>query len=135
AGDERKPQIWPATPRSRPPVVAFVGGGAPHKGAALFHDVVAACARAGIAPIRWQVFGGGGPSQLLAISRLPGVRVRGYYRHGSLVRGLRRQRVQLTLLLSRFPESYSLVISESFVAGVPVMALGQGAMAPRLRRS
>jgi len=42
--------------------------------------------------------------------------------------------VDLALLLSIVPESYSLALSECLAAGVPVVAFDQGAIAERLRR-
>ncbi|MBW8767845.1 MAG: glycosyltransferase, partial [Geodermatophilales bacterium] len=71
---------------------------------------------------------------LLRLRRLPRVRVRGYYRSGSLVDRLRQEGVDLALLLSIVPESYSLALSECLAAGVPVVAFDHGAIAERLRR-
>jgi glycosyltransferase involved in cell wall biosynthesis len=59
--------------------------------------------------------------------------VRGYYRSGTLPRLLRRDRVDLALLLSIVPETYSLVLTECQAAGVPVLAFDLGAPGDRLR--
>jgi glycosyltransferase involved in cell wall biosynthesis len=126
------PWRWPWTPRTLAPRVAFLGGGGPHKGSLLLADVVRQWARRGLPPVRWEVLGGGGAEQLRSLRRLPGVRVRGYYRHGSLGALLREHRVELALLLPQVPESFSLSLSECLAAGVPVMALAQGALAERL---
>ncbi|HXT21969.1 MAG TPA: glycosyltransferase, partial [Thermoanaerobaculia bacterium] len=126
------PWRWPWTPRSSPPRLAFLGGGGAHKGARLLVEVVEEWRRRGLPPIDWEVLGGGGPEQLRALRRLPGVHVRGYYRHGSLGRWLRAQGIELVLQLPQVPESFSLSLSECLAAGVPVMAIGQGAVADRL---
>jgi glycosyltransferase involved in cell wall biosynthesis len=61
-----------------------------------------------------------------------GVRVRGYYRAGSLPELLARQGASVALILSAVPESFSLVLSESWAAGVPVIAPATGAFLERL---
>lgn len=126
------PWRWPWTRRSTRSRVAFLGGGGLHKGSTLLVGVAAAWARRGLPPLALEVLGGGGGEQLLALQRIPGVRVRGYYRHGSLGRLLRRHRTELALLLPQVPESFSLSLSECLAAGVPVIALAQGALADRL---
>ncbi len=113
--------------------VAYIGKVLPHKGALVFEEVVRRMAP-GLPGLRWSAYGGGDPELLLRLRRLPGTRVRGYYRSGSLIDHLRRDRVDLALLLSIVPESYSLALSECLAAGVPVAAFDHGAIAERLRR-
>jgi glycosyltransferase involved in cell wall biosynthesis len=60
------------------------------------------------------------------------VRVAGHYRAGSLALRLREERVDVALLLSVWPESYSLTLTECRAAGVPVMAFDHGAIAERI---
>lgn len=105
---------------------ALVGGVQAHKGALVFEEVARRL------DLRWTVYGGGDPELLARLRRLPHVRVRGYYRGGTLPRLLRRDRVDLALLLSIVPESYSLVLDECMAAGVPVVAFDLGAVAERL---
>jgi glycosyltransferase involved in cell wall biosynthesis len=81
--------------------------------------------------VEWHVQGGGQPAALAALRRLPEVSVHGYFRAGTLPAWLARD-ADLTLLPSVVPETYSLVVSESLVAGVPVLATAQGAMRERL---
>lgn len=119
-------------PRGKPRI-AFLGGGHDHKGAALFGEVVTEWDRRGLPAVVWEVHGGGGLSRLRALRRLPGVRVRGYYRHGSLPDLLRRRRIDLCLLLPQVPESFSLTLSEVLAAGTPVLAISTGALSERLR--
>jgi glycosyltransferase involved in cell wall biosynthesis len=106
----------------------------PHKGALVFEEVVRRLPAAAAPELRWSAYGGGDAELLRRLRRLPRVRVRGYYRSGSLVDRLRRDRVDLALLLSIVPESYSLALSECMAAGVPVAAFDQGAIAERIRR-
>jgi glycosyltransferase involved in cell wall biosynthesis len=113
--------------------VAYIGQVVPHKGALVFEEVIRRMAP-GLPDLRWSAYGGGDPELLLRLRRLPRTRVRGYYRSGSLIHHLRRDRVDLALLLSIVPESYSLALSECLAAGVPVAAFDHGAIAERLRR-
>jgi glycosyltransferase involved in cell wall biosynthesis len=113
--------------------VAYIGKVVPHKGALVFEEVIHRMAP-DFPDLRWSAYGGGDPELLLRLRRLHGLRVRGYYRAGSLIEHLRRDRVDLALLLSIVPESYSLALSECLAAGVPVAAFDHGAIAERLRR-
>jgi len=114
--------------------VAYIGTFLPHKGALVFEEVIRRLPPTQLPGLRWSAYGGGDPELLLRLRRLPRVRVRGYYRSGSLVDHLRRDGVDLALLLSIVPESYSLALSECLAAGVPVAAFDHGAIAERLRR-
>ena len=114
--------------------VAYIGQVQPHKGAGVFEEVVRRLPAETNPDLRWSAYGGGDVGLLMHLRRLPDVRVRGYYRSGSLTGLLRRDRVDLALLLSIVPESYSLVLSECLAAGVPVVAFDHGAIAERLRR-
>jgi glycosyltransferase involved in cell wall biosynthesis len=81
----------------------------------------------------YSAYGGGDPALLARLRATGRVRVRGYYRTGSLPHLLRRDRVDLALLPSVVPESFSLVLSECRAAGVPVLAFDLGALGERLR--
>jgi glycosyl transferase family 1 len=107
----------------------LVGGVQAHKGALVFEDVVKRMEGSGL---RWTAYGGGEPELLARLRRLPRVRIRGYYRSGTLPRLLRRDRVDVALLLSIVPESYSLVLDECVSAGVLVLAFDLGAVGERL---
>jgi glycosyltransferase involved in cell wall biosynthesis len=113
--------------------IAFVGSVKPHKGALVFEQVVGLVEAAAPGAVRWSVYGGGDVDLLTRLRRLPRVRVRGYYRSGSLPRLLAADGVDLALLLSIVPESYGLTLSECRAAGVPVVAFDLGALADRLR--
>jgi glycosyltransferase involved in cell wall biosynthesis len=130
-----EPPIASTVALPRPPAgplrhVAFVGSVQPHKGSLVFTEVVRRLAGAGL---RWSAYGGGDAETLRELRRL-GVRVRGYYRSGSLPALLQRDRVDLALILSTWPEAHNLVLSECVVAGVPVLAFALGAPAERVPR-
>ncbi|PYQ68605.1 MAG: hypothetical protein DMF53_00055 [Acidobacteria bacterium] len=129
-------KVTPAPAWREGPVrhVAYVGQVQPHKGALVFEEVVRRLPPDGDPALRWSAYGGGDPELLRRLRRLPRVRVHGYYRSGSLVGRLRRDRVDLALLLSVWPESYNLALSECRMAGVPVVAFDHGAIGDRVRR-
>ncbi len=110
--------------------VAFVGAFRPHKGARVFRDLVSRREVAG-RPVAWSVLGSGDATLSREIRRR-GVRVVGHYRSGTLARRLREEGVDVALLLSVWPESYSLTLTECRAAGVPVLAFGHGAIAERI---
>lgn len=115
--------------------VAFVGSVKAHKGAGVFEELVERWrGRGEVHRLQWSVYGGGDADLLRRLHRLPEVRVRGYYRVGTLPRLLRRDHVDLALLLSIIPESHSLVLSECRAAGVPCLAFDLGAVGERVRR-
>ena len=113
--------------------LAYVGSVQPHKGARVLIDLIESMQAGGEHDLRWTVYGGGAPELLRGLRKLPGVRVRGYYRSGSLPELLRRDEVDLALLLSIWPETYALTLDECRLAGVPVLAFDHGAPADRIR--
>jgi glycosyltransferase involved in cell wall biosynthesis len=121
----------PAVAASPPRHIAWVGAVHAHKGALVFEAAVQRLAAAGRRP-RLSAYGGGDPEILARWRRLHGLRVRGYYRSGSLPELLRRDGVDLALLLSVVPESYSLILDECAAAAVPVVAFDLGAPAERI---
>lgn len=110
---------------------AFVGAYRPHKGALVFEEVVRRMAASAPGVVRWSVLGSGDPGLLLRARRL-GVRVAGHYRAGSLASRLREEEVDLALLLSVWPETFALTLSECRAAGVPAIAFAHGAIADRI---
>jgi glycosyltransferase involved in cell wall biosynthesis len=124
----------PLRPRRQPgPLrhVAYAGSVQPHKGGQVFAEVVERLGTEG--GLRWSVYGGGDADLLALLRRLPAVRVRGYHRGGTLPARLVRDRVDLVLVPSIWPEAYNLVLSECRLAGVPVLAFDHGAIADRVR--
>jgi glycosyltransferase involved in cell wall biosynthesis len=122
----------PAAARRAIRHIAYVGAVHAHKGALVFEAVVKDLVST--PGLRFTVFGGGDPVILARLRRLPRVEIRGYYRSGSLPALLRRESVDLALLLSIWPESYGITLDECRAAGVPVVAFDHGAMGDRLRR-
>ena len=122
--------VQPRVPAGPVRHVALVGGAQVHKGALVFEEVVR---RLGDRAPRWSVYGGGDSEILARLRETRRVDVRGYYRSGTLPSLLRRDRVDVALLLSIVPETYSLVLSECWAAGVPVVAFDLGAPGDRLR--
>jgi glycosyltransferase involved in cell wall biosynthesis len=130
------PAALPDRPRpgERGPIrhLALVGGVQAHKGAEVFLEIIERLGNSA-AGLTWSAYGGGDPALLARLRATGRVRVRGYYRAGSLPALLRRDRVDLALLPSLVPESFSLVLSECQAAGVPVLAFDLGAPGDRLR--
>lgn len=107
--------------------IAFAGNVQRHKGAHLLPELAR---RLGIL----HVFGGGDEALLRELRREPNLRVHGYYRAGQLPSLLARHHIGLVLVPSIGPESFCLVISEAWLAGVPVIAFDVGAQGERIRR-
>jgi glycosyltransferase involved in cell wall biosynthesis len=117
--------------RDGPLRVAFVGAYRRHKGALVFEELLRRGPRPGANPVRWLILGSGDPALLLRARRL-GADVLGHYRAGGLVRLLQERRVDLALLLSIWPETFAMTLSECRAAGVPVIAFALGAIADRV---
>lgn len=110
--------------------IAFAGNVRTHKGGDLLPDIINA-----IPGEEWHIFGGGDEELLRALRRMPNVFVHGYYRAGSLPSLLDEHAIGLALLPSIVPESYSLTLSECWLAGVPAVAFNHGAQAERIARN
>ncbi|HEX3529642.1 MAG TPA: glycosyltransferase [Thermoanaerobaculia bacterium] len=135
AAGGRRGAVPEGPPRPPGPLrhVAYAGSVQSHKGAEVFVEVVERLAGEAGEALRWSVYGGGDADLLARLRKLPGVRVRGYHRIGSLSGRLVRDRVDLALVLSIWPEAYNLVLSECRLARVPVLAFDHGAVADRIR--
>ncbi len=127
----RRSPLRPGATRRPPRHIAWVGAVHVHKGALVFEAAVRALAAAGRHP-QLSAYGGGDRAIPTRWRRLPGLRVRGYYRAGSLPALLRRDRVDLALVLSVVPESYGLTLDECAAANVPVIAFAIGAIGDRM---
>lgn len=110
--------------------IAFAGNVRTHKGGDLLTDIINA-----IPGQQWHIFGGGDEALLRALRRMPNVFVHGYYRAASLPSLLHKHAIGLALLPSIVPESYSLTLSECWLAGVPAIAFNHGAQAERIART
>lgn len=112
------------------PRIAFVGSVKPRKGAHLMKPIVEAFRGRGI---EWFVFGGGDAHVLTALRALPDVTIHGQYAMGALPGLLAQHDIDLVLLTSVEVETYSLTLSESWLAGVPVIAFAHGAIEERVQ--
>ncbi len=115
--------------------IALVGAVKPHKGALVFEDVVSMLGSSkdpGPSSLSWYVYGSGDSEILLRLRRLSRLKVRGYYRAGALPGLLAKDRIDLALILSIVPESYSQTLTECWAAGVPVLAFDLGAIGQRI---
>ncbi|MHB1047022.1 MAG: glycosyltransferase [Thermoanaerobaculia bacterium] len=118
------------TRRGEPARVAFVGAYRAHKGALVFEELLRAW-DANRPAVEWSILGSGDVGRLRAARDL-GVRSAGHYRAGSLARRLREEEIDVALLLSVWPETYSLTLTECRAAGVPVVAFDLGAIGERI---
>lgn len=116
--------------KSSRPRIAFAGAVTARKGALLLRPIVESLAGRGI---EWFVFGGGDVDVLRSLRKLRDVHVHGQYAMGTLPSLLARNAIDVVLLLSTEPEIYSLTLSESWMAGVPVIAFAHGAIDERVR--
>lgn len=129
------PAAIPATPRPQrtrtkhAPRIAFAGSVVTRKGAELIEPVIDALRGRGI---EWLVFGGGRADVLRALRTHRDVYVHGHYAMGALPSLLGQHDVDVVLLVSTEPETYSLALSESWLAGVPVIAFAHGAIEERV---
>lgn len=122
----------PAPRGTRTPLrVVFVGAYRPHKGALVFEEVVRRITSSAPGRVRWSILGSGDPALLLRARSL-GVRVGGHYRAGSLPRRLEEEEADVALLLSVWPETFALTLTECRAAGVPVLAFDLGAVGERI---
>ncbi|MEM7352984.1 MAG: glycosyltransferase [Acidobacteriota bacterium] len=129
-------ETLPGSSGNRRPIrhIAAVGSVKPLKGGLLLEELLRRFPRKRHPLLRFSVYGGGDAEILQRLRRLPEVRVRGYYRAGSLPATLQADAVDLAVLPSIVPESYSLTLDECLLAGVPVLAFDHGAIGERLRR-
>lgn len=132
--DGLAPSVRPASaarPSGELRQVAFVGAARLDKGVHVFEQVVCAL-RASSSALRFSAYGGGTPEALARLRRL-GVAVHGFHEPGSLSTRLRRDGVDLALLLSVWPETYALTLDECVAAGVWALAFDVGALGARIR--
>lgn len=109
--------------------IAYAGSLKRHKGAHMLPDLSRLHGNVDL-----HVFGGGDEELLRAIRRVPNITAHGYYRADTLPSLLARFGIGLVVLPSIWPETYSLVLSEAWIAGAAVAAFDLGAPAERIRR-
>lgn len=101
--------------------VAFMGNFSFEKGSGIFPKIVKICEERKL-PVRWFIFGGiGDAASLHEASRYGSVNTTGFYSEDELEGLIRRHRIDLGLILSIFPESYSKLSRECWKIGLPVI--------------
>lgn len=108
--------------------IAFAGSVKHHKGGHLLPEIADALGAQTL-----HVFGGGDAELLRPLRKRRNVIVHGYYRAATLPALLARHRIGTVLLPSIVPESFSLTLSEAWLAGATVLAFDHGAIADRIR--
>jgi glycosyltransferase involved in cell wall biosynthesis len=123
-----EPGTGSIAPRKKTPgkSIAFVGAVKHHKGAHLLPQMIRDDAE-------WQVFGGGDEALLRTLRGRSNITIHGYYRDGELPSLLARHGIGLVVTPSIWPETFGLVLSEAWLAGLPVAAFDLGAPAERIR--
>jgi glycosyltransferase involved in cell wall biosynthesis len=125
----------PGERRSDPLNVAYLGAFTFEKGADLFLDLVRDIRDSALFPkVSFSIIGELGytiPDDLLQSS---GLKVTGAYRPDELNSILCREGIDIVLLLSRWPETYSYTLSEAVAGGIPVIASDFGALRERIAR-
>jgi glycosyltransferase involved in cell wall biosynthesis len=136
---QREVVIAPATARATVakfsaegrPNIAFVGGVSEHRGSALIGPVLERV-RQTVPKATGYVYGDGDSGLIMSVRKTKRVRVKGYYRSGTLPELLAKDRIAIAVLPSISPEAYSLVVDECLSAGVSVVAFEHGAVGERL---
>ena len=106
-------------------VVGFLGYSTPHKGEGLVRGILAALREDD--GVRVVMIGANA-------GRFDGVISTGQYQREQVVGILRNHGVDVVVLTSPWPETFSYVLSEAWLAGVPAIAGPLGAPAERIRR-
>lgn len=109
--------------------IAFVGQISPHKGSNLIYDLVTNNEDTGI---KWHLFGGIGDNKFRQLSRSNLV-MYGAYDSGEITKLLQENNIHLVCILSIWPETYCYTLTESLLAGIPVLATDIGALGERVR--
>ena len=113
--------------------IAFLGVFTFKKGANVFRDIVLHLNRVFPDRIRWFVFGkvadGGVAAVLLGQNN---VHFHGEYQPYQLAELYGKNAIDLTMILSIWPETYSFTLTEAFACGTPVIATRLGAQGDRV---
>lgn len=116
----------PYSPHTDAFPVAFVGNIAQHKGS----TKIAAVIHTG-SQIEWHVFGNIEDKSFHPQNAI----LHGSYQGAEIIRLLRTHHIRLVCFLPVWPETYSYVLTECWLAGVPVLAFDLGAVGNRIRKT
>jgi glycosyltransferase involved in cell wall biosynthesis len=118
--------------------VAYLGAFTYEKGADIFIEIVRrAKSRYPKDKVNFFIIGELGyhlPNDLLRLKGSKSLKVTGAYRPHEVGRLLKGEGIDLIMLLSRWPETYSYTLSEAIINGVPVMASDLGALRERVAK-
>lgn len=133
-GCDLRPGV-PRKPRGERLRVGVVGEVAfPIKGADNYVELVR---RSAGADVEWHFFGTtnlfGFEERITAVAGAP-VHFHGRYDRSQIVDLLREEGIDLCVLLPKVEETFSFVLSEAAIAGVPVLALDRGSLRERIER-
>ena len=110
--------------------VAFIGNFLPHKGSDIFKQVIRHDDE-GMAKIDFFILG----NMYESIDSQPeNLTILGGYKRDTLGHMLKENRIDLCLLLSTIPETFSYTLSEVVLCGRPVIALDLGSLRERVSR-
>ena len=109
--------------------VAFVGNVAKHKGSARIAEII----EQDHSNIGWHVFGHIEDKRFHP--RHPNLHLHGSYQGAEIVSLLRENHVNLVCFFPNWPETYSYVLTECWMAGVPVLGYDLGAVGNRIHKT
>ncbi len=108
--------------------VAFLGNFTIEKGSRIFKELVLSFEKR--SHIQWFIFGGIGDYESFFRIRDYVVSL-GHYARDDLPKLIQRHQVEVLLLLSVWPETYSYTMSEAIILGLPFIATDIGALGER----
>ncbi|MBX9769016.1 MAG: glycosyltransferase, partial [Bdellovibrionales bacterium] len=116
--------------------IAYLGVFNHKKGAGVFRDLVLHLNKKFPDRIRWCVFGKvADPGMASFLLDQKNVSFFGEYKRSDLAGLFEANDIDLSLLLSVWPETYSFTLTESFLAGVPSIATEMGAQGSRVKNA
>lgn len=123
--------------RSKTITISFLGVAAPHKGITEFLRIVAAPKLRG--KFHWKIIGPINDylellKDLGFSNTLKKVEIIGRFNREKLPQIFRREKVDIVILTSTCPESYSFTLSESIQCNIPVVGRNLGAIGDRIKR-
>lgn len=107
--------------------ICIFGGIIKHKGSEIIHDVISGCNL----EIEWHILGNVYDDKVKALD-LPNVHIHPPYEQKNIVELLRTYNPDITLSTPLWPETFSYVLTESFLADIPVLGTDMGALHERI---
>lgn len=108
-------------PSLRPLTIAFMGNFSAEKGSKNFPKLVELCSEAKL-PIKWWILGGiGDEESYQRASSFAEIQTTGFYSTTELPELIKSLKLDLGLIMSVFPESYSKLSRECWQAGLPLI--------------